>query len=122
MLIKSTNIKELSKIPNLSVTASIPISEAQDNSRPEGWGGNTIRAENGKVNSSGRIYEADTMLEGEFSINQNKEQIYSASLRDLMTDFIRAVEDSNYVSNITLEDGISSLAIALKASKKIQSN
>jgi predicted dehydrogenase len=122
MLIKSTNIKELSKIPNLSVTASIPISEAQDNSRPEGWGGNTIKAENGKVNSSGRIYEADTMLEGEFSINQNKEQIYSASLRDLMTDFIRAVEDSNYIPKITLEDGISSLATALKASKKIQSN
>ncbi|MEE9189707.1 MAG: Gfo/Idh/MocA family oxidoreductase [Candidatus Neomarinimicrobiota bacterium] len=122
MLIKSTNIKELSKIPNLSVTACIPIGEAQDNSRPEGWGEQAIKAESGQVISSGRTYEADTILEGEFSVNENKGQVYAASIRDLMTDFIRAVENPSYVPKITLEDGISSLAIALKANQKIQDN
>jgi predicted dehydrogenase len=124
VLITATDIHKLSSIPNLSVTATIPITEAQDNSRPEGWGGDAIKvmAENGQIISSGCTYKADTLLQGKFSIDENKRQVYSASLRDVMTDFIRAVEDSDYVPEITLEDGINSLAIALKASQRPHNN
>jgi hypothetical protein len=79
-------------------------------------------AENGQIISSGCTYKADTLLQGKFSIDENKRQVYSASLRDVMTDFIRAVEDSDYVPEITLEDGINSLSIALKASQRPHNN
>ena len=118
ILIKSQDIKKLSKIPNLLVSTSSLICDASDNSRPEGWGKNTIKADIGQITSSGKKYEVDTILEGEFNINENKGQVYSASLCDLMLDFIRAIEDSDYVPKITLEDSISSLAIALSASEK----
>jgi len=122
IMIQSNDIKKLAKMPNLSVTASMPIRDAKDNSRPEGWGNIPVKTNIGKIASSGQLYEVDTIFEGNFSVNENKEQIYSASLCALMLDFIKAIEDSKYVPKITLQDGINSLAMALSASQNISVN
>jgi len=109
---------KLLQLPNLSINKKTAIRNAKDTSRPEGWGptqkpNHLIDA----IYSSGKEYHVDTLISGSFTINQKKTYVYSDSLRALMTDFIRAIENPNYSQRITLEDGLESLRIALMASK-----
>jgi predicted dehydrogenase len=120
ILINSIDVEKLSKLPNLDIKSSRRIIDIQDESRPAGWGDSSNSRMDQQIYSSGLKYDVDTIMEGKFSANESKGRLYSASLCDLMKDFINTIENPNHKSRITLEDGISSLSIALEAQEKSQ--
>ena len=117
VLCNSGSEEELHLFPNLSIKQKTSIKNVLDISRPGEWGTSKHASRpDDTIYSSGKEYFVDRMISGSFELNQEKTDVYSNSLRVLMTDFIRAVENSGYRQRITLEDGLESLRIALQAS------
>jgi len=95
---------------------ALPIAEAEDVSRPEGWG-DVVPAgvEAGRVRSGGIEYEADEVVWGDFSIGRSKADVYAECVGAVLQDLIEAIENPAHSQRITLEDGLRSLEIAVRA-------
>jgi len=107
----------LGQFPNLSISKKTPIKDIHDTSRPEGWASRKdLSRPADMIYSSGKEYLVDTLISGSFGLNLEKFDVYSNSVRALMTDFLQAVENPDYQQRITLKEGLQSLRIALTAS------
>ena len=69
------------------------------------------------LRSGGEPYNVDRMIEGLFALPMSKPEAYASSLRGLMTDFVTAIRDPFHQIRVTLEDGLASLDIALRATE-----
>jgi predicted dehydrogenase len=73
-----------------------------------------------RLQSGGKTYEADHLIEGTFAIPMSKSDIYAACLQGLMADFVAAIHDPSHRMRVTLEDGLASLDMALRATDLAQ--
>ena len=116
---------------------SLPVHQAPDISRPEGWGSldgtssqlghrtvcsglgspddTSFQLAHRTVRSGGIEYRVDELLSGTFSLGMSKTEIYRTSLRCMMRDFIRSIDVPGHVPRVTLHDGLSSLEVAVRA-------
>jgi hypothetical protein len=60
------------------------------------------------------------MIEGGFAMSTPKPEVYTACLQGLMSDFVAAIRDPSHRMRVTLEDGLESLDIALRATEHAQ--
>ena len=70
-----------------------------------------------EIRVGGRLYHANTDIEGTFALEASKDAVYRASVQAAMADLIRAIEDPEYQPTASLEAGITSLDIALQATR-----
>ena len=111
---------------------SLPVHQAPDFSRPEGWGsldspkghevspkgsldGTSSQLGHRTVCSGGIDYRVDKLLSGTFSLGMSKTEVYRTSLRCMMRDFIRSIDVPGHVPRVTLHDGFTSLEVAVRA-------
>jgi predicted dehydrogenase len=118
VLVNPETEKELTKLPNLLITQQTDIHEIQDVSRPKGWGLQKDQHSNveGIFYSSGIAYDVKDMVVGKFSMPKTKDEVYKDCLRDMLSDFIKAITTTGYESCVPLEHGLEALEIALSAS------
>ena len=102
-------------------TGSIPVEEASDESRPEGWGLPETQdvSKVHRLTSSGISYELQEVLTGHFSIGRTKTEVYRSCVQDLLLDVLRKVADPSHELSAPLETGISSLEIAIAATSDL---
>ncbi|MBO8127439.1 MAG: Gfo/Idh/MocA family oxidoreductase [Firmicutes bacterium] len=104
----------LDTIPGLEITEAVDINDVKDESRPEGWG--NVGSENsrprGYVRSRGISYPVTEMVIAQFEIGKRKQQVYAESVRRVLSDLIKKIEDPSHSMRITLNDGLTSLEIA----------
>jgi predicted dehydrogenase len=117
-LVNTQTEGELTELPNLVITHRTDIREAQDVSRPEGWGSRSDQDSSSQrvVRSGGIPYEISEMITGTFGMQKTKGEVYEDCLRDLLSDVTNAIMTPGYCLRVPLEHGIDSLKIALLAS------
>ena len=107
---------KLDILPNFVTTDLCHVNEANDHSRPDGWGGLEAQTiDRRKLRSGCKEYEAEKLISGTFHADGNKGEVYQSSLRALMTDFVTKVKDPSHKLRVTLEDGLRSLHVARRA-------
>ena len=119
VLVNSEIEKELSKLPGFEVIRSQLIKEIKDVSRPEGWG-SSDSSENGMTGTirSGKTdYQVDKMITAKLDIGKSKAEVYQQSVRSVMTDLIKAIENSEHRLRTPLESGLLSLDVAIQATE-----
>lgn len=81
--------------------------------------GNGIHATR-RLRSGGEPYEAARFVEGIFAIPAPKLEVYATCLQGLMADFVAAIHDPSHRMRVTLEDGLRSLDVAVRATEHAQ--
>lgn len=117
-LVNSETERELARLPGLVITERTSVDEVQDLSRPKGWGlGHDHRLDaQGMVRSGGMSYDVEDLITGTFSMGKTKGEVYKDCLRDMLSDFVRAVTVPGHQLGVPLERGLEALDIALAAS------
>ena len=106
---------KLNTIPGLQIEKTVPVSEINDVSRPEGWGvSETVHAGN-IVRSAGLDYNVQDMIEASFELTHTKSEIYGTCLQDILCDIITKIEDKSHELQITLDDAFKALKTAVAA-------
>lgn len=121
-LVNPTTLEQIKILPGLKIESLELIDEIQDDSRPEGWGDDDPVPPPTQIFSGGVAYDVSQRLKGTFDIGRSKGQVYGECVQDIMKDLIAKIEDPGHNLNITLEDAIESLKIALLASDDIKRN
>ena len=121
-LVNAETEGKLLRLPGFRVLYTCDLARLEDVSRPEGWGGGPSERPSGRVRSGGVDYEVDKFMEGEFTVGRSKGEIYAECLRAMMRDFIAGVKDSTRPLRVELEDGLTSLQVALLATKFARSH
>ncbi len=117
-IINSKNLAELEKLPGFKITHRCSVSEVQDQSRPSGWGGVKEKsAGHKKIKAGGIEYEVEENVIAEFGLEKPKQEVYTDSVRRMLCDLIRKIENPDHTLRVSLEDGLSSLEIACKATE-----
>lgn len=117
-LVNNESKKSVAKLPNLNVKSCMSVNYIEDISRPSGWGFEEISETiPDKILCSGIEYDATEMISGNFDTGLPKGFVYSECVRAVLSDLIKAIENPTHKLRATLEDGLVSLDIALKATK-----
>lgn len=119
-LVNKETEKKLLQLPEFKVRQLLGIDQLPDISRPEGWGGDSQQskmAPRGSIRSGGIEYHVDKMVCGTFNISRPKSEVYSDCLRAVLGDLIKAIENPRNSVRVKLEDGLTSLEIAVLATK-----
>jgi predicted dehydrogenase len=66
--------------------------------------------------------QVDAIIQAYWHSSTDQQTVYKTAIKNMMLDFISAIQDSNYQPLITPEDGISALKIAVKATQLAQQN
>ncbi|MDQ7825126.1 MAG: Gfo/Idh/MocA family oxidoreductase [Candidatus Eremiobacteraeota bacterium] len=114
-LVQSESEKALSLLPGFVMESRLRIDEADDLSRPMGWGKGEEGSSPRGLHSFGNHYDATHMVTATFGLSESKGEVYSASVARAMDDLIASIDDPRHKSTVTLEDGLSSLEIAERA-------
>jgi len=105
--------KEMIQIlPNLNIRSEVKTIDIEDESRPEGWGGDMEQKSRNQVRSAGIEYHVEEMIAGIFDVGLPKGRVYSDCLAGIMKDLVKAIENPDYSPRATIEDGVLCLAIA----------
>ena len=99
----------------------MPIDQIEDISRPEGWGREIHQMSKRTTNficSGGTRYRVDKMVTASFAAGRSKAQVYSEGVSAVLRDLIQAIEKPDHALKVTLEDGLSSLRIAVQATRR----
>ncbi len=118
-LTNSKTIKDLQQLYNFRITNSNAIENIKDDSRPEGWGEQPGEMKK-RIISSGIEYQVDKMISGIFHLSMTKAEAYSECLRAILNDIVLAIENPGHALRVSLNDGLSSLKIAVKATESAQ--
>ena len=114
---KSKNV--LQNCPFFQETDSKLIEDANDESRPKGWGisdqARTIHKNT--VRSGGLPYEVNEILTGKFRLKQSKQEVYADCVRSSLLDVLKKIENPDYQLTASLETGLESLKVAVLATK-----
>lgn len=111
-------IKKIQQIPGFKMHNSCSVFDAKDHSRPDGWG-NAESDPKGrkKVHAGGIEYEVEEMITASCGIKKPKQAVYADSVRAMICDVIKKIENPKHQLRVKLEDGLSSLKIACKATE-----
>ena len=114
--------QELKRLPGWQLQRRVPVEEAEDSSRPEGWGeeGLAPPTDRRQVRIHGHPYRVEALLEGAFSFPVSKTEMYAACVRAVLEDLLWAIEDSTHQLRTPLEAGIKSLDVALRATRSAE--
>jgi predicted dehydrogenase len=113
-IVSDAGLKELEKLPGLNIHIKCGVDDIEDTSRPKGSQGTALRR---KVNAGGIEYEVDHMIEASFGLKEHKQDVYADCVRAMMADLIMKIENPKHKLRVSLEDGLSSLEIACKATE-----
>jgi len=106
--------EKLNVLPELKIEKSVPFSEINDTSRPEGWGDLSDKDET-IIRCGGIAYNVDQQVSGTFGLSQTKSEIYGTCVQDIMMDIIAKIENPDHILKITVQDAYESLKIAILA-------
>ena len=70
-----------------------------------------------RLRSGGQTYEAEHLIEGVFAVPVPKAEAYAACLQRLIADVAAVIRHPSHRMRVTLEDGLISLDIALRATE-----
>lgn len=116
-LVNSSTKKDLLALPGLSIIESRKVREADDISRPQGWGStDENNAGNDEILSHGIKYDVDEMVSATTEIASSKAEVYSNCVSRVLEDLVNAIENPAHSLRVSVEDGVSALDIACKAS------
>ncbi|UCH62866.1 MAG: Gfo/Idh/MocA family oxidoreductase [Fidelibacterota bacterium] len=124
-LVNETTAKGLYSLPGFQEMDRMAIKDVPDLSRPEGWGERPpVLDDSGEpvVISGGNTYPVDSYITGSFTATDTKGEVYAASLRGLLADFIHKVENPEHSLRVGLEEGLVSLELALEATISAQAD
>lgn len=113
-IVNEAGLTELEKLPGLDVHIKCGVDEMEDKSasgRPQDLSARK------KVKAGGVEYDVDYLVEARFGLIEHKQKIYADCVRAMMSDLIKKIENPQHKLRVTLEDGLSSLEIACKASQ-----
>lgn len=111
-LLNPSSEAALYDLTGIQLTAREAIQAVQDEQRLQGEG-ETGAMQIPVVRSGGVTYDVAHMVEGTFSLPQPKSVAYAEALQALMADLLQAIEQPGHQMRVTLEDGLSSLEVAL---------
>lgn len=123
-LVSSQTETYLHQLPGLSVEKRVSVKDAENQARPDGWGGaNSDEAgvrsgDHSGVRSGGRAYDASSMVSGRFALPVSKGEAYAAALQRTMADVVAAIRDPNHRLRSGLAEGMRSLDVALTATAR----
>lgn len=107
---------ELNRLPGFTPARRAGLDALPDVSRPEGWG-DVPRGDRRLIRSGGEPYTVDALVEGTFAVPTSKSVAYADALRALMRDVAAAVRAPSHRLRAGLEEGLSSLSVALAATE-----
>lgn len=70
-----------------------------------------------KTQSCDTVYEVDCEFEARVALGAPKLEVYSESLRAIMSDLVRAIDDPSHKMRVTLDDGIEAVRTAEMATR-----
>lgn len=108
-LVNTNTEQTLSQLPGFKLQHVQRIDQIEDASLPGSWGN--------KVRSGGVDYFVEKMISGGFDIGRPKLEVYSDCLCFIIQDLIKTIENPDYSPQVTLEDGLLSLEIAILATE-----
>ncbi|MEO1262665.1 MAG: Gfo/Idh/MocA family oxidoreductase [Bacteroidota bacterium] len=105
--------------PLFEMSASIPLSQLEDESRPKGWGvTENNRSDDGhRIRSGGITYQGTEMVVGKFLTRRLKQEVYVNCVQASLLDLIKKIADPSHKLTASLETGLASLEIAIQATK-----
>jgi len=98
-LVNKETKEKLSLLPGFKIQSSIPV-------------------KSNKIYCSGVEYYVEEMISGSFYIGLQKSEVYSNCVCAVMADLIKAIEEPGHSLRTKLEDGLTSLQIAVLATKE----
>ncbi len=114
-MVTRENEEELRRLPGFRVLSLLSADEIEfkNDSRKTGRQDVDVRV-------AGQPHTIVGAVEGEFALPVTKSEAYAMALRELMLDFVKAIDDAGHRHRVTLEDGIASLEIALRAAENVR--
>ena len=105
--------------PFFELSDLMPIENAIDESRPKGWGntGDPGNADKHTVRSGGIFYEVNEIVTGKFRMSQSKQEVYADCVRASLLDVCKKIENPAHPLNASLETGLASLEVAVRATE-----
>ena len=118
-LVNQQTKAQLNSIPGWEVIDTEKLNDSKDVSRPEGWGdADSSNVDDSTVIYCGGIgYQADELVSGSFEIHQTKGAVYGNCVQSILSDMIKKIENKDHHLQITIEDALEALKIAILASK-----
>ncbi len=122
-LVDKKSKKVLQNCPFFQETDSSLIEDANDESRPKGWG---ISDQAGSIHkntvrSGGLPYEVNEILTGNFRLKQSKQEVYADCVRASLSDLLKKIENPGHSLTASLETGLESLKVAVLATESARS-
>lgn len=104
--------------PLFKPSQSIPVAQAADDSRPEGWGTAEDQVSTRRIiRAGGLAYEVDEVLNGRFDTGRTKLEVYASCVQTSLLDIIHKIENPDRAIAAPLEAGLASLEVAIRASE-----
>lgn len=94
---------------------TIPIAQATDESRPEGWGNAGDASSRQTIRSGGIPYDVSEIISGKLQLGKSKQAVYGECVQQSLLDVLRKVENPRHVLTAPLETGLVSLDVAIRA-------
>lgn len=118
-LVNTKNKQTLLSNPFFEYTGSVPIGQANDESRPAGWGvtDNQSQSVMQFIHSGGIRYEADEIVTGVLQLGRTKQDVYTSCVQDSLLDVLKKIGDPGHTLAAGLETGITSLEVAVRATE-----
>ncbi|MCS7082035.1 MAG: Gfo/Idh/MocA family oxidoreductase [Bacteroidetes bacterium] len=111
--------RELCSLPNWQVLRRSSIAEAEDNSRPPGWGQEGLARRDAlhRLRVHGLPYAAEALIEGTFAFPESKAELYARCVQAALLDLLQAMRMPGHTLRAPLEVGLDSLHLALQATR-----
>ncbi|TVQ16681.1 MAG: gfo/Idh/MocA family oxidoreductase [Balneolaceae bacterium] len=122
-IVNSQNKQTLLSNPFFEYAGSVPIGQANDESRPAGWGGTGNLSQSGRqfIYSGGIRYEVDEVVTGVLQLSRPKQDVYTSCVQASLLDVLKKINDPSHPLAAGLETGITSLVVAVRATESARS-
>lgn len=122
-IVNSQNKQTLLSNPFFEYAGSVPIGQANDESRPAGWGGTGNLSQSGRqfIYSGGIRYEVDEVVTGVLQLSRPKQDVYTSCVQASLLDVLKKINDPSHPLTAGLETGITSLVVAVRATESARS-
>jgi predicted dehydrogenase len=123
VLVNTKNKQTLLSNPLFEYAGSVPIGQANDESRPAGWGGTDNLSQSGRqfIHSGGIRYEVDEVVTGVLQLGRSKQEVYTSCVQSSLLDVLKKINDPSHPLAAGLESGLTSLEVAIRATESARS-
>ncbi len=120
-LVGKTGKSALESLDGWNLNSSEKLHQSSDISRPEGWGdgeAGPVEAPGYDMTFCGGVaYDVDEIVSGTFGLAQTKGEVYGQCVQSILLDLIQRIENPEHRLQITIEDAVTALEIAVLASE-----